>query len=82
MAYCWSTSLTLQSIDRIRTVQRKRPHQANVLVYASRYFGLNLSEGQESPNGLMMLGTVYIKPTGDGLASLFVRKIIMLTTQK
>ena len=71
MAYCWRTSVILQSIDHIRTAQRKRPHPTNVLEYASRHFGLYMSEGRVS---LMMLRTVYNKPKAAGLTSLFIKK--------
>ena len=67
--------MKLQSIrTSIRTVQRKRPYPTNVLEYAFRNFGLNRSEGQESLNNLLLLGTVYNKPTAAGLPSLFVKK--------
>ena len=71
--------MTLQSIDHIRTAQRKRPRPINVMEYASRHFGLNMSEGQEYLNSLVMLRTVYNKPTS--LHSL-LKKTMMLTTQK
>ena len=74
IAHCSSTSVMLQPIYQIKTAQRKRPHPTNFLEYASRSFGLNMSEGQESLNSLMMLRTVYNKPTAAGFTSLFIRR--------
>ena len=74
MVHCWSTSAIPQSIDHIRTAQRKQPHPANVLKYVFRHFGLNISEWQELLNSLMMLVTVYNKSNSAGLTSLVFEK--------
>ncbi len=76
MAHCRNDSLILKSIDEIRTVQRKRPHRENVLALASKHFGQNLSDGEDSLDSLMEQGVVFSKPTSTSLPSLFVKEDI------
>ena len=76
MAHCRNDSLILRSIEEIRTVQRKRPHRENILAFASKHFGLNLSDGEDSLDSLMKEGVVFNKPTSTGLPSLFIKEDI------